>query len=95
MAFYRRRRLERPMSRAEERALDRRIAEDNRRYRERQAAEDAAFRAWVLAQRAKFTPEQLAEADAAYEARAAQDRIDRLERERRDEQRKLERWRSN
>jgi hypothetical protein len=67
----------RRLTAADERALDRRIAEATRRYREQQDADDRAVTAWVQAQRALMTPQEQAEADARFAERS------RLEDERR------------
>ncbi len=91
----RRRRPERPLTNADERAIDRRIADHRRASDAEQRRNDEHFHAWVRAERAKLTPADLAQADAAHDASTAQDHADRLERQRHDEARKLERWRSN
>jgi len=73
--------INRPLTSAEARELDRLIGHNRRRNLARDAAIDRRFDEWVDAERTKFSPEELAELDAAAAARRAQERADEQARE--------------
>jgi len=60
-----------PWTNADERAIDRRIADRRRAYEAEERRADQRFRAWVAAELAKLSPEERAANDAHWETQRA------------------------
>jgi hypothetical protein len=71
MAFHRRNRRPEPRTDTDFRALDRRIADQRRRYEAEERRADQRFRAWVADELAKLSPEERAANDAAWGTKRA------------------------